>query len=365
MKSSKKKIGKIIGIFLLSVAILAVLVVIAVRVIFHSYYDKLIYDDGKGGLDVETMTTEYVLANDPDVDPTATESDAETILTMEEQLRRNLEDKSIPIKFSEDVYNILLIGHDSRDRNYLGNSDSMIIVSINKNTEEIILTSIMRDCYILRPGYGYGRINGAFAMGGPELLIETIEENFKIQIDGYVAVNFYAFMDIVDALGGVEITVKDEEVWVLNYYMDELNKLEGDPADTDKLTTGGTYLLNGKQALGYSRIRYVGNADYERTERQRRVLETVFGKLKDADLVELNDALNVVLPNVITDIKEGEMLSLLLGTTTDYRHYDIKQCRVPYDGTVENLNIGGAAVLGIDIQTNVEYMHRDIYGEDK
>ena len=99
MKSSKKKIGKIIGIFLLSVAILAVLVVIAVRVIFHSYYDKLIYDDGKGGLDVETMTTEYVLANDPDVDPTATESDAETILTMEEQLKRNLEDKNNCVEF--------------------------------------------------------------------------------------------------------------------------------------------------------------------------------------------------------------------------------------------------------------------------
>ncbi|MBQ9936238.1 MAG: LCP family protein [Lachnospiraceae bacterium] len=363
-KSSKKSLGKIVFTIFVILFVLAVTVLIFGRIMFHQYYEKLHYDDGKGSLGIEAMTTEYAVEEDPDVDPTATDSDAELIISVEEQLRKNLEDKSSPIKFSEDVYNILLIGHDSRYREYLGNSDSMIIVSINKKTKEIVMTSIMRDCYILRPGYGYGRINGAFAMGGPDLLIDTIEENFKIQIDGYVAVNFYAFMDIVDALGGVEITVKDEEVWVVNYYMDELNKLEGDPPDTDKLTAGGTYLLNGKQTLGYARIRYVGNADYERTQRQRLVLETVFNKLKDCSLTELNGVLNAVLPNVITDIEEGEMLSLLLGTTTDYKNYEIKQCRVPYDGTVEHLNIGGAAVLGIDIQANIEYMHRDIYGDE-
>ncbi len=359
----KKRVGKLILTVVIVILILAVIVAIAGLLIFHNYYKKLNYDDGKGSVDIESMTTEYVAEEDPDIDPNATETDAEIVLSYEEQLRQNLEDKSTPIKYSDDVYNILLVGHDSRYRDLLGNSDSMIVVSINKRTKEITLTSIMRDIYLYRPDHGYGRINGAFAMGGPDLLIQTIEENFKIDIDCYVAVSFYSFMDVVDAIGGVEITVKDEEIWILNNYVQELNGLLGLPADDGKLNTGGTYLLTGKQALGYSRIRYVGNADYERTERQRRVLNEIFSEVKDSDLVELNNLLNTILPNIITDISEGEMLSLLLNFSTDYKDYDIKQARVPYDGTFTPMNVGGAAVLGIDIQMNIDYMHRDIYGE--
>ncbi len=363
-KKKKKSVGKIILTVVLVLLILVVIVAIAGLIIFHNYYEKLNYDDGKGSVDIASMTTEYVPEEDPDIDPNATETDAEVVLSYEEQLRLNLEDQSTPIKYSDDVYNILLVGHDSRYRDLLGNSDSMIVVSINKKTEEITLTSIMRDIYISRPGYGYGRINAALPMGGPDLMIQTIEENFKIDIDCYVAVSFYSFMDVVDAVGGVEITVKDEEIWILNKYIDELNRLTDQPYGDGHLSTGGTYVLTGKQALGYSRIRYVGNADYERTERQRRVLEEIFSEAKDSSLVELNDLLNTVLPNVITDIGEGEMLSLLLNFSTDYKDYEIKQARIPYDGTFTPMNVGGASVIGIDIQANIDYLHRDVYGED-
>ena len=363
-KKKKKSVGKIILTVVLVLLILVVIVAIAGLIIFHNYYEKLNYDDGKGSVDIASMTTEYVPEEDPEIDPNATETDAEIVLSYEEQLRLNLEDQSTPIKYSDDVYNILLVGHDSRYRDLLGNSDSMIVVSINKKTEEITLTSIMRDIYISRPGYGYGRINAALPMGGPDLMIQTIEENFKIDIDCYVAVSFYSFMDVVDAVGGVEITVKDEEIWILNRYVQELNGLLGLPADDGKLASGGTYTLTGKQALGYSRIRYVGNADYERTERQRRVLEEIFSEAKNCNLVELNDLLNTILPNVITDIGEGEMLSLLLNFSTDYKDYEIQQARIPYDGTFTPMNVGGASVIGIDIQANIDYLHRDVYGED-
>ncbi|MBQ8317540.1 MAG: LCP family protein [Lachnospiraceae bacterium] len=363
-KKKKKSVGKIILTVVLVLLILVVIVAIAGLIIFHNYYEKLNYDDGKGSVDIASMTTEYVPEEDPEIDPNATETDAEVVLSYEEQLRLNLEDQSTPIKYSDDVYNILLVGHDSRYRDLLGNSDSMIVVSINKKTEEITLTSIMRDIYISRPGYGYGRINAALPMGGPDLMIQTIEENFKIDIDCYVAVSFYSFMDVVDAVGGVEITVKDEEIWVLNKYVDELNRLTGQPAGDGHLSTGGTYVLTGKQALGYSRIRYVGNADYERTERQRRVLEEIFSEAKNCNLVELNDLLNTILPNVITDIGEGEMLSLLLNFSTDYKDYEIQQARIPYDGTFTPMNVGGASVIGIDIQANIDYLHRDVYGEE-
>ena len=353
----KIKVWKTVLIVLIVILILLILAFIAVRVVFHHYYGKLNYDDGN----MKMVTTETV--PDEDINPDATDSDAEQIADVEEQIRRNMEDKSTPLMFSEDVYNILLIGQDSRDKNTLGRSDSMIIVSINRRAEEIIMTSIMRDSYVYIPDCGYSRINAAYAYGGPDLLIDTIESNFKIQIDSYVAVNFYSFIDVVDAVGGVEITVRDEEVKYLNNGVVEMNRLEGVPENTDKLEQGGTYILNGKQALGYARIRYVGNADYERTERQRRVLSQVFENMKDCSLSELNDILNTILPEVTTDIEEGEMFSLLLDTTAKYKDYDLKQYRVPYDGTIQDLTINGAMVLGIDLPQNIANMRRNIYGE--
>ncbi len=351
------RVWKIVLIVLIVILALLIIAFIAGRLLFHHYYGKLNYDGG----DLEMVTTETT--PDDDINPEATDSDAEQIADVEEQIRQNMEDNSIPLMFSEDVYNILLIGQDSRDRNTLGRSDSMIIVSINRRTEQIVMTSIMRDCYVYIPDCGYGRINAAYAYGGSDLLIKTIESNFKIQIDSYVSVNFYSFMDVVDAVGGVEITVSDAEVKALNNSVQELNQLEGLPADTDKLSGGGTYILNGKQALGYSRIRYVGNSDYERTERQRRVLGEVFNSMKDCSLSEMNDVLNMVLPEVTTDIEEGEMFSLLINTTTKYKNYDLVQYRVPYDGTIQDLTINGAMVLGIDLPENIANMRRDIYGE--
>ncbi|MGN0435346.1 MAG: LCP family protein [Wujia sp.] len=356
-KSSKKKkdIKKILMIVALSIVGLIFVLVVGAFLLFHHYYKKLNYDNG----DIDFKTTEYT----PDGESLASDSDAELIESADAALRANLENNSTPIMFSDDVYNILLIGQDSRDKYTLGRSDSMIIISINKKTDEIIMTSIMRDIYTTIPGVGNARINAAYAYGGADLLIDTIQANFKIKIDSYVAVNFYSFMNVVDAVGGVEITVSDAEVRVLNSYVEEINELEGLPKNDGKLDKGGTYVLTGKQALGYSRIRYVGNADYERTERQRRVLEAVIDKSRNLSLTKLNNLLEEVLPEVLTDIEEGEMLSLILNFTTDYKDYDIKQCRVPYDGTYSGLTIDGADVLGIDFQTNIDNLRRDIYGE--
>jgi LCP family protein required for cell wall assembly len=228
----------------------------------------------------------------------------------------------------------------------------MILVSINKKSKQIVMTSIMRDSYVSIPGYGNTRINAAYAYGGEDLLIDTIEQNFKIQIDRYVAVNFFTFVDVVDAVGGVDITVTDAEAEQINA-----------GSTTAKLPGAGTYHLNGSQALAYSRIRHVGNADYQRTERQRTVLEEIFNNMKGASLTELNDMLNVILPELRTDIKEGELFSLMLGYVSSYKDYEVVQCRVPYDGTITNLVINGAMVLGIDMEANQEYLRENIYGE--
>ena len=189
---------------------------------------------------------------------------------------------------------------------------------------------------------------------------ETLE-NQKIKIDKYVQVNFYSFIKVVDSVGGVEINVTDDEVSVLNNYISEINKLEGRPENQDKLEKGGTYKLNGVQALGYSRIRYVGNADFQRTERQRTVLEKVIENMSDLGLSELSDMLDIILPEVTTNIQKGEMISLILNST-EYFGYDREQCRVPEDGSWQYLTIRGMSVLGVDFDKNISYLKEKIYG---
>ena len=241
-----------------------------------------------------------------------------------------------------------------------GRSDSIILISINKESEQLIATSIMRDIYVEIPGHGNNRINAAYAYGGADLLVETVEKNFKIQIDRYASVDFFVFMDIVDQMGGVDLEISDEEFLVANAYINELNVLLDEPYGTDWLPGGGPHHLNGKQALGYSRIRYVGDADFERTKRQRTVLEQIFNKVKDYNLIELNSLLNIILPEITTDLTEGEAITLALSMNA-YRKYDLKQYRLPYDGTWRDMRIKGMSVLGIDFETNIQNLKRDLY----
>lgn len=260
----------------------------------------------------------------------------------------------VELKHSEDVLNILLIGTDARTSGYRGRSDSMILVSLNKKTKEIIMTSIMRDVYLKIPGKGYNRINAAYAYGGADLLIQTIEQNFKIKIDKFVQVDFTSFEKVVEAVGGVSIPLNADEISVMKKFGSDMN---GKP-----FSGAGTYKLNGKQALTYSRIRYVGHADFERTQRQRRVLDEIIKSAKELSIGELSDSLDVILPLVTTDFKKSELIDLVLGSVS-YLSYDRVQLRIPADRTYSNMRIRGMAVLGIDFDENRRIMIDTIYGD--
>lgn len=301
------------------------------------------------------------IESDSDLDPTLPNSPSSDIDALNSQID-NIINNSTPIKFSDDVYNILLIGTDARNTTERGRSDSMILVSLNKKTKTIVLTSIMRDIWISIPGKSNGRINSAYAWGGADLLIQTIESHFKVRIDKFVRVNFFSFEEVIDSVGGVEITVSDAEAKGMEGALRELNKLEGVDPTTDFLGHGGTYILNGKQALAYARLRYVGNADFERTERQRRVLEQILKRAKGLSMLELNDCLDTLLPLLTTDLTKGEMLGLIVDAPT-YLGYDIVQQRIPADGMFTDMTIGGAQVLGIDFEKTTEYMIETIYSE--
>ena len=242
--SAKKKAMIIIGIIL---GILLAFLITA-GIIIHHYISKLNLVDPSERAEIVDSIDIDDLVSGPD-------SPKDQINSLEGRIKANLNKEGL--MQSEDVMNILLLGTDARSKNDRGRSDSMILVSINKATKEIVLTSFLRDIYLAIPDIESTRLNHAYAYGGADLVIDTLEKNFKIKIDKYAQVDFSSFITVVDAVGGVEINVTEEELPYISNYLLEINRLEGDPQGSGNLKSAGKQLLNGKQALAYSRIRYV------------------------------------------------------------------------------------------------------------
>lgn len=336
----------------LMIALLVILLIIislggvAVGVIYHYIGKMNIVEDKQGNYeidyDIDPEVIDAVHKDDDDVTTDADDSPKEDIEALEKQIRDNLENNASDFMNDKDVYNILLIGTDARSAGERGRSDSMILVSINKRTRRVVMTSFLRDIYLAIPNVESTRLNHAYAYGGADLLMDTLEQNFRIQIDKYVQVSFSSFIDVVDSVGGVEMDVTDGEA----YYIDGISK-------------GGKYTLNGSQALAYSRIRYIGT-DFGRTERQRKVLEQIIRKTGKLNLIEKKELLDLILPQLTTNIQEDELFSLILNADK-YMRYERRQCRVPNDGTWWNLTIRGMAVLGMDFEKNIDYIRSNIY----
>lgn len=253
------------------------------------------------------------------------------------------------------VMNILVVGVENYQANDVGRSDSMILVSIDTRHEKIKMTSIMRDLFVRVPGYGSMKINGAFSLGGSALSVQTIESNFGVDIDRWVEVDMDAFRHLIDKMGGVEITVTDAEA-------DLINQNSGE--DSSKYLPGaGTYTLTGRQANYYARIRAIGD-DFERTQRQRNVMESVIEQFRDADLMTINDMIIAAVPEVKTNISKSELLKLAMNSLM-YLKYPIEQARVPFDDAYENARSPSAgAVLVPDLYRNSEEMVAFIYEDD-
>ena len=264
---------------------------------------------------------------------------------------------------SSSVDNILVIGTDSRDiETDSGRSDSIILLSINSKNNTIYMTSFLRDVYVyINDTYGSGKLNSAYAYGGPELLMDTIESNYGIRIDDYVLVSFAACAAVIDSVGGVEITLSDDEANALNEILiSEVNELMGDKRNDDLLDGGGTYNLSGKQALSYSRIRYVGNADFERTSRQREVLSIAMKKACKNPVSICGIFLNA-LPEISTNIHGLSLYGYSLKAPFLIMGYDISQQQIPADGTFYPDNINGEDVLVADFTENNNTLIETVY----
>lgn len=266
-----------------------------------------------------------------------------------------------PLK-EDGVINVLLIGNDSRNNDESGRSDAMILLSISSETKTVHITSLLRDIYVEIPGYGGNRLNAAYSYGGAELLMETIEANFDIEVNRYMQVNFEAFANLVDAVGGVDLELSNEEVLLVNGYLWEYNILLERPEGTDYLDENlkGMIHLNGPQALAYCRNRYIGN-DFGRTERQRKVLGAMISNAPKA-LNNLDEVIEGVFSNITTNLTKQECMQLAANGAALLTH-EIVQGSIPLEGTYSNANISGMSVLSVDFEANNTYIRSEIYGE--
>lgn len=248
----------------------------------------------------------------------------------------------VPVRKGKSITNILLIGMDKGPGESSARSYSIILVSVNKKTDSIKLISLMRDMYIEIPGYNDNRINASYAFGGAELLTETINNSFMIPIDGCAEIEFSGFSKVIDIMGGIDIELNKDEALHLNKE-NRFNLVEG------------TNHLTGDQALAYSRIRYVGNADYERTERQRKVLVTIYNKFKDSTIKTIYEMAKEILPLVSTDLSTMQLINLTL-TVMRMATSEIETYRIPAEGEFTPATINGMSVLLPDIAGNTELL---------
>uniref|UniRef100_UPI0040572150 LCP family protein n=1 Tax=Acetatifactor sp. TaxID=1872090 RepID=UPI0040572150 len=264
----------------------------------------------------------------------------------------------------EGVTNILLIGNDSRENGEDGRSDAMILLSISDKTKTIHITSLLRDMYVEIPGYKGNRLNAAYSFGGAELLMETVEQNLDIEVNRYMLVNFEAFAKLVDAVGGVELELTTEEIEYVNAYLVEYNMLTERPQGTDNMdpSVSGLVHLNGPQALAYTRNRYLGT-DFGRTERQRKVLSAVIDRAPKALLTNPKGLIDGLLPNLTTNLTQFETFGLGL-TAPKLFAYELVQGSLPIEGSYQNATIREMSVLEVDFEANKQYLRENVYGED-
>ncbi len=262
--------------------------------------------------------------------------------------------------------NVALFGLDSRqdDLGKGNRSDTMMIASLNKETKEVRMVSIYRDTLLQLDDGSYNKANSAYSFGGPEGAISLINSNMDMNIEKYVAVNFNALVDVIDALGGLDVSMTYEEVVHMNNYCVETSKVTGKGYEKIEPTNPGTYQtyhLNGVQAVSYSRIRYTEGGDFVRAARQRTILMMIAEKAQTMSLSTVNKIIDSVFPQVSTNFTLAEMI----GYAKDFQKYTIGESMgFPENNTTDMLNVVGSVVIPSTLSSNVADVHRFLFGND-
>lgn len=306
-------------------------------------------------------------ADAPAADVTPAPTNPEDALAMKDEIPNDpeivvedpveVEDLAENASLDDDWWNILLLGGDSRTSGKYDRTDSMMILSINTKTNQVKLSSIMRDTWVPIYGVGSNKINAANVYGGPDLAMRTVNENFGMNIQDYALVNMTMLANIIEQMGGIDLDITEGEMKYINRYQKDY-AVSGLPIE--RLTDYGENThLNGNQALSFARIRYL-DSDYARAERQRKVLIAAAEKLQQNDWFTLLSVMTTALENVQTNITWDRLLELAqLGLSADLSA--IKQFRVPVDGTFESGMQNGVWSIRPDFEKNTQLLHDFIY----
>ena len=255
--------------------------------------------------------------------------------------------------------NIALFGIDSRSNDDYGRgnrSDCIIIASINNSTKEVKLVSVYRDTYMQIEGHGLDKVTHAYSYGEAPLAISTLNTNLDLNIKEFVAVNFDAVAEAVDALGGVDIPVEEDELKYINTYIEGTSEVTG--IQTENVTSAGTQTLDGVQAVAYARIRYTEGGDYKRAERMRTVVEAMFNKLKTKSISELNEFADLILPKIYTNIDTSAIISM----APDLLKYNVTDSiGWPYE--TRGKTMGAWYGIPVTLESNVTKLHQELFGE--
>lgn len=258
------------------------------------------------------------------------------------------------------TYNILLIGVDRRDDSWNGNSDVMVLVTVNSDRETVYLTSFLRDLYANIPGVGVRKLNAACAYGSAKLCVETIRSNYGVEIDNYAMVDFQAMIGIVDALGGVDLEISEAEASVANDYVRVMCEENGESYDAHRITSSGLVHLDGYQAVGYSRNRNTGDgSDFGRTQRQRKLLEAIMETASESGADALTILIKNVLPYVTHDISQTELLKLLTQLPS-WLNYEVEELHIPYDDLYHTEN----EILIPDMAETIQRLRETLYSHE-
>lgn len=255
---------------------------------------------------------------------------------------------------------IALFGVDSRSNKFEKGtrSDCIILAIINEKTKEVNLVSVYRDTYLQISGKGLDKVTHAYAYGGAELSMSTLNTNLDLNITEFATVNFYSIIDIVDAIGGINMKIENDEIKYINQYINDMHIELG--RSSSLLTKSGNQNLNGMQALAYARVRYTAGGDYKRTERMRDVLMAVVEKAKKMGISELNKLAKIALPKIYTNISPDEIMSIIPQLAT-YKFSE--SMGWPYETRGDT--IGGVWYgVPINLAKNVEKLHKEVLAQD-
>lgn len=325
MKKKHKKMSGRKKIILFIVEILFLLVIIAVLMLWKSTIGKIQFDE---------QLTDSEAGINQDIEES-------TLLTM------------------GGYTNIALFGLDNRSSdNYdTGNSDSIMIASIDNATKEVRIVSVYRDTFLNVGDDQYKKINSAYARGGVSNAVRALNENLDLDITAYVCVDWNALVDAIDALGGVELEITDDEVRLINHYVNDTARCSD--SEPHEVTQSGKVTLDGLQATSYARIRYTDGMDFERASRQRIVLQAMLDKARTADFATLTQICNAVIGKIQTSLSLKDIL-YLAKSLSDYElvetsGFPTELTMITY-GTEE-------IVVPVDLYANVSALHEFLFDE--